>query len=112
MFFLKLKMMTTRPLLSEAVERVSLTCGMLWIVFSTRLMISRSTVSGDAPGYGKFTTITGSWTSGIWFTRRFFSAIRPSAMMMMMTATVVTGFLMLKLERNMGLYFPATTRAA
>jgi hypothetical protein len=32
--------------------------------FSMRLMISRSTVSGDAPGYGKLTLITGMSTSG------------------------------------------------
>src|SRR5689334_10557493 len=103
MFFLKLKMMTMRALLSEAVERVSLTCGMLWMDFSTRLMISRSTVSGEAPGYGKFTTITGSCTSGIWLTRRCLSASRPSAMRITTRATVVTGFLMLKFERNTAL---------
>ena len=55
MSFLKSKMMTMRALLSEAVERISYTCGMLCSAFSTRLMISRSTVSGDAPGYGKLT---------------------------------------------------------
>ena len=103
MSFLKSKMMTMRALLSEAVERISLTCGMLWSDFSTRLMISRSTVSGEAPGYGKLTTMTGSWTSGIWFTRRFLSASRPRAMSTMTIATVVTGCLMLKLERNMAL---------
>src|SRR3954467_9930209 len=111
MFFLNWKMMTMRALLSEAVERVSLTCGMLWIDFSTRLMISRSTVSGDAPGYGKLTTITGSCTSGIWLTRRFFNASRPSAIRMMTIATVVTGFLMLKFERNMA-YSPAAILVA
>src|SRR5882672_3842686 len=110
MSFLKSKMMTMRPLLSEEVERVSLTCGMLWNDFSTRLMISRSTVSGEAPGYGKLTTMTGSCTSGIWFTRRCLSASRPSAMSTMTIATVVTGFLMLKLERNMALFLRDDSR--
>ena len=35
------------------------TCGMLCSAFSTRLTISRSTVSGEAPGYGIATMITG-----------------------------------------------------
>src|SRR6188508_1969682 len=74
---------------------------MLCSGFSTRLMISRSTVSGDAPGYGKLTDITGFSTSGIWLTRRFFSASRPRHMSTITIATVVTGCLMLKLERNM-----------
>ena len=34
----------------ETVERNSWTCGMLCRAFSMRLMISRSTVSGEAPG--------------------------------------------------------------
>src|SRR3954470_1847817 len=110
MSFLKSKMMTMRPLLSDAVERVSFTCGMLWKDFSTRLMISRSTVSGEAPGYGKFTTITGSCTSGIWFTRRCLSAMSPSAMRITTIATVVTGFLMLKLERNTALLLLGSQR--
>ncbi len=50
MFFLKLKMIRIRAVPSEAVERISYTCGMLCRAFSTRLMISRSTVSGEAPG--------------------------------------------------------------
>src|SRR5688572_27897883 len=76
---------------------------MLCSGFSTRLMMSRSTDSGEAPGYGKLMTMTGWSTSGIWLTRRFFSASRPSAMSTMMMATVWTGCLMLKFERNMGL---------
>src|SRR5262245_47894049 len=64
-------------------------------------MISRSTVSGDAPGYGTFTTITGCCTSGIWLTRRFLNASNPTHMSTMTIATVVTGCLMLKLDRNM-----------
>ena len=50
---------------------------MLCSDFSMRLMISRSTVSGEAPGYGMLTTMTGCSTSGIWLTRSFFSASRP-----------------------------------
>src|SRR5262245_27850325 len=73
---------------------------MLCSGFSTRLMMSRSTDSGDAPGYGKLITITGCSTSGIWLTRRFFSASRPRHIRTMMIATVVTGCLMLKLESN------------
>src|SRR5678815_2789895 len=74
---------------------------MLCSDFSTRLMMSRSTDSGEAPGYGKVTTMTGMSTSGIWLTRRCVSASRPRHMSTMMMATVVTGCLMLKLERNM-----------
>src|SRR5215471_4725940 len=40
-------------------------------------------------------------TSGIWFTRRCVSASNPRHMSTMMMATVVTGCLMLKFERNM-----------
>src|SRR6188768_3200973 len=76
---------------------------MLCSGFSTRLMISRSTVSGEAPGYGKEIDITGFSTSGIWLTRRFFSASNPRHMSTITIATVVTGCLILKLERNMGL---------
>jgi hypothetical protein len=65
------------------------------------LTISRSTVSGDAPGYGIRTTITGCSTSGIWFTRSFFSAINPRHMSAMMMTTVETGRLMLKSESSM-----------
>src|SRR6185369_12464719 len=86
---------------SEAVERSSCTCEMLCRDFSTRLMISRSTVSGDAPGYGMFTTIIGSSTSGRSLTRSFLNAISPTHISTMTIATVVTGCLMLKLERNM-----------
>ncbi len=50
MFFLKLKMMTICAWLSEAVARIWYTCGIDCSDFSTRLMISRSTVSGEAPG--------------------------------------------------------------
>src|SRR6186713_1146743 len=74
---------------------------MLCSDFSTRLMMSRSTDSGEAPGYGKVTTMTGISTSGIWLTRRCRSASRPRHMSTMMMATVVTGCLMLKFERNM-----------
>src|SRR6185503_18672709 len=74
---------------------------MLCSDFSTRLMMSRSTDSGEAPGYGNCTTMTGISTSGIWLTRRCVSASRPRHMSTMMMATVVTGCLMLKLERNM-----------
>src|SRR3954463_7017897 len=74
---------------------------MLCSDFSTRLMMSRSTDSGEAPGYGKVTTMTGMSTSGIWLTRRCVSASRPRHMSTMMMATVVTGCLMLKFERNM-----------
>jgi hypothetical protein len=63
-------------------------------------MISRSTVSGEAPGYGKLIDITGFSTSGIWLTRRFLSASNPRHMSTITMATVVTGCLMLKLERN------------
>src|SRR5688500_1900176 len=73
---------------------------MLCSGFSTRLMISRSTVSGDAPGYGKLITMTGCSTSGIWLTRRFFNASRPRHMSTITIAIVVTGCLILKLERN------------
>src|SRR5687767_6180545 len=45
--------------------------------------------------------MTGCSTSGIWLTRRFLNASRPIAMSTMTMATVVTGCLMLKLERNM-----------
>ena len=65
-------------------------------------MISRSTVSGEAPGYGIVTTITGCSTSGIWFTRSFFSASSPRHISAMMMTTVETGRLMLKSERNIG----------
>src|SRR5690242_3491359 len=44
--------------------------------------------------------MTGCCTSGIWLTRRFLTAINPSAISTMTMATVVTGFLILKLERN------------
>src|SRR5690242_15125734 len=74
---------------------------MLCSDFSIRLMISRSTDSGDAPGYGIDTTITGCSTSGIWFTRSFFSASRPSAISPMMMTTVEIGRLMLKSESSM-----------
>ncbi len=50
MFLWKLKMTIIRAWLSDAVERTSYTCGIDCSAFSTRLMISRSTVSGDAPG--------------------------------------------------------------
>jgi hypothetical protein len=50
MSFLKLKMMMICARPSEAVERSSYTCEMLCRDFSMRLMISRSTVSGEAPG--------------------------------------------------------------
>src|SRR5689334_10727312 len=50
-----------------------------------------------------FTSITGCSTSGIWFTRRFFSASSPRHMSAMMMTTVDTGRLMLKSERNMAL---------
>src|SRR6516225_6857347 len=76
---------------------------MLCSAFSTRLMISRSTVSGEAPGYGIATTITGCCTSGIWFTRRFFSASNPRHISVMMMTTVATGRLMLKSDRTIGL---------
>jgi hypothetical protein len=49
--------------------------------------------------------MTGWSTSGIWLTRRFFSASNPRHMRTMTMATVVTGCLMLKLERNTA-YFP------
>src|SRR5262245_26273243 len=77
---------------------------MLCSAFSMRLMISRSTVSGEAPGYGMFTTMSGISTSGIWFTRRFLNASSPRHMRTMTIATVVTGFLMLKLERNIACF--------
>src|SRR4030095_16139079 len=66
-------------------------------------MISRSTVSGEAPGYGTTTTITGCSTSGIWFTRSFFSASSPRHISVMMMTTVLTGRLMLKSERSIAL---------
>src|SRR5437899_3262147 len=47
------------------------------------------------------TTITGMSTSGIWFTRSFFRASRPSAISAMMMTIVETGRLMLKSDRNM-----------
>ena len=50
MFLLKLKITTRRALLSLAVERTSSTPEMLSSDFSMRLMTSRSTVSGLAPG--------------------------------------------------------------
>ena len=50
MLRLKLKKISTRALLSLAVERVWSTPEMLCKGFSMRLMISRSTVSGLAPG--------------------------------------------------------------
>ena len=49
-FLLKLKMITTVALLSAAVARIWYTPVMLCSDFSTRLTISRSTVSGEAPG--------------------------------------------------------------
>jgi hypothetical protein len=76
--------------------------------FSTRLMISRSTDSGEAPGYGKLMLITGISTSGFGLTRRFLSASKPRHISTMMMASVVTGCLMLKFERNI-FYFSATT---
>ena len=50
MFFSNLKTSTMRALLSLAVDRTSSTPEMLCNAFSMRLTISRSTVSGEAPG--------------------------------------------------------------
>src|SRR5688500_8554229 len=72
-------------------------------------MISRSAVSGEAPGYGSTTTITGCSTSGIWLTRSFLSASSPRHISVMMMTIVVTGRLMLKSERNIAL-LPADGR--
>src|SRR5438046_566003 len=77
---------------------------MLCSDFSMRLMISRSTVSGDAPGYGIVTTTTGCSTSGIWFTRSLFRASSPRHMSAMMMTTVETGRLMLKSESSIALF--------
>src|SRR5690349_14133566 len=66
-------------------------------------MTSRSTVSGEAPGYGTVTTITGCSTSGIWFTRSLFNASKPRHISAMMMTTVETGRLMLKSERSIAL---------
>src|SRR5258706_13721623 len=74
---------------------------MLCSDFSMRLMISRSTDSGEAPGYGTVTTITGCSTSGIWLTRSLFSASRPRHISAMMMTTVEIGRLMLKSESSM-----------
>src|SRR5512140_1727350 len=74
---------------------------MLCSDFSIRLMISRSTDSGEAPGYGMVTTITGWSTSGIWFTRSLFSASSPRHISAMMMTMVEIGRLMLKSDRNM-----------
>src|SRR5215471_6523694 len=74
---------------------------MLCSGFSARLIIPRSSDSGEAHGYGKLTEMTGFSTSGIWLTRRFFNASRPRHISTITMATVVTGCLMLKLERNM-----------
>src|SRR6185503_11795382 len=74
---------------------------MLCSAFSTRFTISRSTVSGEAPGYGIVTTMTGCSTSGMLFTRSFFRAMSPRHMSAMMITTVATGRRMLKSERIM-----------
>eukprot|EP01137_Pigoraptor_chileana_P016080 Opistho-2@5630 len=100
MFLLKLNTSTIWALPSLAVARTSLTPEMLCSDFSMRLMISRSVVSGEAPGYGMLTTMTGCSTSGIWLTRSFLRASRPRHIRPMMMTIVATGFLTLKLERN------------
>src|SRR2546430_11844722 len=101
MFFLKLKMITNCAWLSLALERISYTPVTLCSVFSMRLTTSRSTVSGDAPGYGIVTTSTGCCTSGISLTRSLVSASTPAAINAMIRTTVPTGRRIEKSDRNM-----------
>src|SRR4051794_22298073 len=68
--------------------------------FSRRLMISRSTVSGDAPGYGMLTYRFGGSTSGSWLTRNLVRAIRPTHMITMIRMIVGTGRRILKSDKN------------
>src|SRR5450830_591176 len=90
---------------SEAVLLVSVTPVMLCSDFSMRLTTSRSTVSGDAPGYGIDTTMKGTSTSGFWLTRSFFRAIRPRHIIATISTIVAMGFLTLKSDRNISVSF-------
>ena len=74
-----------------------------WIAcscFSMRLVTSRSAVSGEAPGYGMSTTISGRSTSGFWLTFSLDRASSPMAIIATMITIVAIGFLTLKLDRN------------
>jgi hypothetical protein len=62
---------------------------------------SRSTMSGEAPGYGTATLTMGGLTSGNSSVSRFHSANRPNTTSASIVTTVTTGFLMAKSEMNM-----------
>ena len=99
-FLSKLKMRMSVALPSAEVERSWSTPEMPCSAFSMRLTTSRSTVSGEAPGYGMLTTRTGCSTSGIWLTRSLERANRPSAISATMMTIIATGRLMLNSDRN------------
>jgi hypothetical protein len=64
-------------------------------------MTSRSTLSGDAPGYGTDTTTTGFCTSGNSSVLSSVSAKMPNTASASMTTVVTMGRLMAKSEMNM-----------
>ncbi len=106
MFFLKLKMMTICAWPSDGgrADLVDLRDALQRLLDAVDdLALDRL---GRGAGVGNVAPpCTGCSTSGIWFTRRFLSASSPRHISTMMMATVVTGRLMLKSERNMA-YFP------
>ena len=63
-------------------------------------MISRSTVSGDAPGIGITTPMIGCWMSGNSSVWRLISAAMPNATSASIAVTVTIGRLMAKSEMN------------
>ncbi len=63
---------------------------------------SRSTVSGEAPGYGMPTTTMGCWMSGNSSVLRRQSENSPNTTSASITVTVAIGFLMARSEMSTG----------
>ena len=73
-----------------------------WIASSIGSRTSRSTCSGDAPGYTIVVTTTGGDTSGNSSVCSFSSETRPNPTSVSMDTTVISGRLMAKSEMNIG----------
>src|SRR5688572_10957512 len=72
------------------------------IASSIGSMTSRSTVSGEAPGYGIASATTGGFTSGNSSVSRMKSAAIPNTTRVSIATIVTTGFLIAKSEIHIG----------
>ncbi len=97
----KSKMTMIDAKLSSACELMSSTPEMLEIASSMGSTISRSTPSGEAPGYGIEMATTGGLTSGNSSVSSMKRAMTPNTTSATITVMVTTGFLMAKSEMNM-----------